>query len=266
MRRVLAGLLLAALMPTAGAGEPLTLFAASSLTDVATELARSWTERTGTPARTSFAASSTLARQIDAGAPADVFISANREWMQYLQQRGIVVPQPLDEIVGNELVIVASAADPHIPEHIDPGALPAAMPEGERLVVGEPAHVPAGQYAQQAMKALGIWSILAPRLARTDNVRGALALVARGEAPLGIVYATDARISSDVRVVAVFPPESHQPIVYPTARVVSGDQAAARAFIDWLSSPAASRIWRRHGFRLADEPSAEAAESGSPSG
>lgn len=212
--------------------------------------------------RTAFAASSTLARQIDAGAPADVFLSANREWMQYLEQRGRVIPQPLDPVVGNALVVIAPGTDGRIPERIDPGALPAALPEDERLAVGDPTHVPAGRYARQALEALGIWPDLDPRLARTDNVRGALALVARGEAPLGIVYATDARISSRVRVVAIFPPESHPPIVYPAGRVASGNQAAARAFIDWLSTPAAGAIWRRHGFRLAGGDATMARASG----
>ncbi|MDZ7827265.1 MAG: molybdate ABC transporter substrate-binding protein [Gammaproteobacteria bacterium] len=259
MRSTLTGLLLAALILPAAGGEPLTLFGASSLTDVGTELARTWTERTGTPVRTAFAASSTLARQIDAGAPADVFISADREWMRYLQQRGRVIPQPLDNVVSNELVVIAPGADARIPHRIDPAALAAVLPEHERLAVGEPAHVPAGRYARQALETLGLWSILEPRLARTDNVRGALALVGRGEAPLGIVYATDARISSRVRVVAVFPPETHDPIVYPAGRVVSGDQAAAGAFIDWLATPAAAGIWRRHGFRLAGGTPAAAA-------
>jgi molybdate transport system substrate-binding protein len=260
----LAGLLLAALILPAGAREPLTLFAASSLTDVGTELAEAWTERTGTPLRTAFAASSTLARQIEAGAPADVFLSANRQWMQYLEQRGRVIPQPLDPAVLNDLVVVAYSADPRIPENIDPGNLPAALPTGERLAVGEPAHVPPGRYARQALEALGIWSALEPRLARTDNVRGALALVARGEAPLGIVYATDARISSRVRIVAVFPRGTHHPIVYPSARVASGDQTAAGAFIDWLGTPEASGIWRRHGFRLSRGGGAEGRISDSP--
>jgi molybdate transport system substrate-binding protein len=222
----------------------LTVLAAASLTDVGDALVEAWHARGGERVRVAYAASSTLARQIEAGAPADLFLSADVDWTDYLVARGLVdaAPAPL---ATNALVIVAPARDARGP--LAPEALADALPARDRLAVGDPAHVPAGRYARQALEHLGLWNALAPRLARADDVRSALALVARGEAPLGIVYATDAPVA-DVRVVGRFPDGSHDPIVYPMAVVRGGDGPGARALAAFLAGPETDAIWRRFGF------------------
>lgn len=242
-------ILLLVLPPFAAAD--VTLFAAASLTDVATALAQRFTEKTGIPVHTAFAASSTLARQIEAGAPADVYISANRDWMQYLAERGLVKTRRERDPVANALVVIAPRDDDRVPAAVDVRALARALPPGERLAVGDPAHVPAGEYAREALTRLGEWPALQPRLARSDNVRAALALVARGEAPLGIVYATDAAIDDSVRVVGTFPADSHDPITYPVGTVSGRETPQTRAFLAFIETPEAAALWRRYGFLVS---------------
>jgi molybdate transport system substrate-binding protein len=236
---------------------PLTVFAAASLQDALRALEPAWREaaKGNPPLRFSFAASSALARQIAQGAPADLFASADEPWMDWLAERGLIEPASRVSPIGNALVLIGPTdrAPPSEPTLARGGTdLRRLLGEGGRMAVGDPAHVPAGRYARAALEWLGQWEALAPRLARADNVRAALLLVERGEAPLGIVYATDAAASRTVRVLGTFPPASHPPIAYPFAltKAAAGD-ARARALLAFLTGPASAATWRRFGFALA---------------
>lgn len=235
--------------PLAGANQSapgITVFAASSLTDVVRRLAADFTHSTGIPVRTSFAASSALARQITSGAPADLFISADVAWMDDLQRRGLIRAGTRRDLVGNRLVLIAPK-DSRVQLRIAPRfALAAALGDG-RLAVGDPDSVPVGRYARAALTALGVWPQVANRLVRADNVRVALEFVARGEVPLGIVYSTDAAIDPNVRVVGVFPASTHPPIVYPAALTSAAKPDAAR-LLDFLEGPAAAAVFEHFGF------------------
>ncbi len=236
----------------AAGGEPagrhaITVFAAASMTNALGELASDYQEKTGTAVTLSFAASSALARQIEAGARVDAFISADQEWMDYLAARKLIEPATRRDIAGNELVLIAPADSP-VKITIGPRfALGAALGDG-RLAVADPDTVPAGRYAKAALSKLGVWDSVAGRLANADNVRAALAFVARGEAPLGIVYSTDASIEKKVRIVGVFPADTHAPITYPAAVPVGGQPEGAD-FLSFLASPAGEAVFARHGFR-----------------
>jgi molybdate transport system substrate-binding protein len=251
LRRSFPAALLLGALP-ARAQEPLTVFAAASLTDAMRELGQQWQARGNPAPRLSFAASSTLARQIEQGAPADLFLSADEPWMDYLQRRNLIANATRVSPIGNVLVLVAPA-DAARPLALARGTDLAELlgPHG-RLATGDPAHVPVGRYAQAALEWMGQWQAIAPRLARADNVRSALLLVERGEAPLGIVYATDAAASRGVRIVGTFPAESHPPITYPFAltRRAEGN-AQARALLGFLTGPEAQPSWQRFGFSLA---------------
>jgi len=226
---------------------PLRVFAAASLTNVLQEAGLVFEKESGRTLQFSFAASSALARQIESGAKADVFLSADTEWMDYLQARGLIEPATRANLLGNRLVLIAPAGST-VPLQIAPGfALAAALGKGGRLSTGDPDSVPVGKYAKAALMSLGVWNPVADRLVRADNVRTALLFVERGEAPLGIVYATDAAIDPGVRVVDTFPASSHPPIVYPVA-LVSGADADAARFVAWLRGPAARAIFHRYGF------------------
>src|SRR5277367_2754454 len=228
-------LVLTLLVPLTARAQELTVFAAASLTDAMKDVAALWT-KDGHPAlRLSFGASSTLARQIEQGAPVNLFASADEKWMDYLSDKKLIVADTRKDLLGNDLVLVVPADKPqHIT--IGPGfdLLGLLGPNG-RIATGDPAHVPVGLYAEQALKKLGMWDAVQPRLARTDDVRGALLLVERGEAPAGIVYATDAAVSKGVMVAGVFPPGSHDPVSYPFAVVKSGDTPEARALMTFLA-------------------------------
>ena len=229
--------------------DTVTVFAAASLTDALQQLAADWRQQGGGEVRYSFAASSTLARQIEAGAPADIFVSANPEWMDYLVGKNLIVPGTRVEPLGNALVMVAPADSPLGPVQIDSNLDVAALVRpGERIVTGDPAHVPVGLYAQQAFTQLGLWAKVEPLLARADSVRAALALVERGESPLGIVYASDAVATTRVKVVGTFPPDSHSPITYPFAIVVGHDTPAVRSFFGQITGGGAAKVYERFGF------------------
>ena len=229
---------------------PLTVFAAASLKESLDEAAAAYQHATGTPVRVSYAASSALARQIEQGAPAQVFASADLEWMDYLQKRNRIDAGSRRNLLGNRLVLVAPQAGAGKVDLSRPGAIAAALGEG-RLAIAQTASVPAGKYGRAALESLGQWNGLSARLAETESVRAALMLVARGEAPLGIVYASDAKAEPRVRVVATFPDTSHPPIVYPVAALRDAP-ASAREFVRWLSSPAARAIFERRGFDVLD--------------
>lgn len=233
----------------AAASDPpgVTIFAAASLTDVINEIIRRHEGESGRTIKLSFASSSTLARQIENGAPADIFISADEEWMAYLHARQLVATDTWVHPIGNRLVIVAPR-DSEIVIRFDKGFDLAAVLGDRRLAVGDPAHVPAGRYARQALEYYGWWSTVEPQLARAENVRAALALVQRGEAPLGIVYATDALATKDVRVVAEFPAESHAPILYSFAAIAARDRSDVRAVLRSLTSADALALYHNSGF------------------
>ncbi len=234
--------------PGTPATRGLTVFAAASLTDVLQELGNQYTHESGQKVEFSFAATSMLARQVESGARADVFFSADQEWMDYLDQRGLIQRSSRHNLVGNRLVLVGGA-DSAIQLKIAPHFPLLAALHGERLAVADPDGVPAGRYARSALISLGVWNDVAERLVRAENVRGALVFVARGEVPLGIVYETDALIDHHVRVVGLFPEDSHPPITYPIA-LTSTASASARAFVDYLDGPAGQAAFRKYGFAV----------------
>jgi molybdate transport system substrate-binding protein len=231
----------------AGDAQPnLVVLGASSLTDVLNEIGPAFTAKTHRAVTLSYAASSALARQIEAGAPADVFVSADTEWMDYLQARNLIDPSSRRNVVGNRLVLI-SPADSTVSIKITPHFALAKLLGDGRLATGNPDSVPVGKYARSALTKLGVWSEVQDKIAAADNVRAALALVARGEAPLGIVYRTDALIEKKVRIVADFPANSHEPIVYPAA-ATARDHVGAADFVKFLSSPTARAIFTKYGF------------------
>ena len=234
---------------TAAKERPITVFAAASTTDVLQRLGARFARDGGAPVRFSFASSSLLARQIEEGAPADLFVSADEQWMDYLQQRSLIQTATRRDLLANVLVLVAPKGH-GFPVTMEGGFdLPGAF--RGRLAVGDPAHVPAGIYAKEALQHFGWWEALKGRLDSADNVRAALRLVEMGEADAGIVYATDAMASSKVVVLAEFPSGSHAPIVYPAA-LCRGARPGAAAFLAFIGSAKAAPAWREAGFRLAD--------------
>jgi molybdate transport system substrate-binding protein len=224
----------------------LLVFAAASLTNVLGELSTAWEKQTGTPVKLSFAASSVLARQIEAGGTANVFVSADQEWMDYLAARDLIDKPSRRNLVGNRLVLIAPA-DSKAELTIAPGFKLAAALGNGRLSTGDPDTVPVGRYARSALTSLGVWDEIADKLVRAENVRTAMTYVARGEAPLGIVYATDAAVDPKVRVVATFPDNTHAPITYPAAATARPAPEAA-AFLAFLSSAEAAPVWKKFGF------------------
>ncbi len=253
VRRVAALLVaVAALAPAALRADPV-VFAAASLREVLDAAADAFARQRGGPRPVlSYAASPALARQIEQGAPADVFVSADRDWMDHLERGGHLRAGTRVTLASNRLVLVGPASGPPPTLRIEPGfALAAALGPGGRLAVGDVAAVPAGRYARAALESLGVWPSVAGRLAQAENVRVALALVARGEAPLGIVYATDARAEPRVRVVGTFPGTVHPPIAYPAAVTGASRSPRAGAFLEFLRSPAGLALFAAHGFAAA---------------
>jgi molybdate transport system substrate-binding protein len=242
---LIAGVLIAWAAASAGAA-PLTVFAAASLRNALDEVVAAYAAQHPPPPVVSYAASSALARQIENGSPADVFISADVDWMDELERKGLVAPGTRRNLLRNRLVLVAPADHPQKLEPVPGFALADAL-HGGRLALADPAFVPAGKYARAALEKLGVWPQVAHRVAAAENVRAALALVARGEAPLGIVYATDAREEPRVMVAGTFPADSHPPIIYPAAALTGASDDAA-AFLQYLHGDAARRIFERHGF------------------
>lgn len=230
--------------------QPVTVFAASSLTDAVNEVVKAYGTRPGPAIRTSYAASSALARQIESGAPANLFFPADEEWMDYLEKRSLIEPGTRVSRLANRLVLVAPAGAPRKVDLRKGVDLAALLGANGRLATGDPASVPVGKYAQQALTSLGLWPALERRLARADNVRVALSYVERGEAPLGIVYSTDAAIAKGVQVVGEFPAESHAPISYPLSLVAGQATTDSRAFYSYLRSADAGAIFQRFGFSV----------------
>jgi molybdate transport system substrate-binding protein len=246
---ILTALLLLFAPASAQPPQEVTVFAAASLTSALQELGGAYAAKTGTRVKFSFAASSTLAKQIEAGAEAHLFLSADAAWMDYLEKRDLLVAGSRRALLGNRLVLVVPADKPLSLTIARDGGWLRALPAG-RIAMGDPAHVPVGKYAQQALIALGVWPDVESRLVRADNVRNALVLVERGEAAGGIVYSTDAVNSKHVSVVGAFPERSHDPITYPVALLRSPDQGAAQSFLAFLTTPEAQAIFTKLGFTV----------------
>lgn len=231
------------------AAEPVMVFAAASTTNAVSDAVKAYEAEGKGKAVASFASSSTLAKQIAHGAPAQVYLSANVKWMNYLADKKLLEPGTRVDLLGNRLVLIAPKGAK------ERGPIKAGMPliqwlgDG-RLAVGDPDHVPAGIYAKQALKSLGLWEKAEPRLARAANVRAALALVERGEAPLGIVYSTDAAITPKVTVVGIFPEGSHKPIIYPLSLLKGEATSQAKAFWQFLQGDEAKGIFKKYGFSV----------------
>lgn len=247
-RRAFAAVVLASAAATAAA-QDVTVFAAASLTNALEEIAKIYREKGGGGVKFSFASSSTLAKQIESGAPADIFVSADEQWMDYLAQRNLIEASTRSSRLGNVLVLITPPGDKRTID-IKPGFDLAGMIGSGKLATGDPAHVPVGRYAQQALTKLGIWEAVVPKIARTDNVRAALLLVERGEAPFGIVYATDAAASGKVDVAGTFPADSYPPVSYPFAILAGRDRPEVRRFLEFVYGAEAQAVYRKAGFSV----------------
>jgi len=230
------------------AAEKITVFAAASLTNALQEIASQYKKKNNVEVVSSFASSSTLARQIEQGAPADLFISADQQWMDDAVAKKSIEDATRVTLLGNELVLVAPRGDSAKPVTLNQQTDWKSLLKGERLAVGDPDHVPAGIYAQEALQKLGAWEQVSPSLARANNVRAALALVERSETPYGIVYGSDAVASDKVQVVGTFPAASHKPVEYPMAVVKAHNNAVVKAFYDYLKGPEAAAVFKQYGF------------------
>jgi molybdate transport system substrate-binding protein len=252
--RVLLGCILILLGSAWGTAAPaqdakLVIFAAASLKDALDEVNAAYQHEKGQETATSYAASSTLAKQIEAAAPADVFISADLDWMDYLAKRDLIKPQTRANLLSNRLVLIAPV-NSAVKLGIAPN-FPLAQALGNgRLAIADPTGVPAGKYGKAALEALGVWSSVAEKLAPAENVRATLLLVSRGEAPLGIVYQTDADADKGVKILSTFPENTHPPIIYPIAVVASSTNPAAMGYLAYLKSPAARPIFEKQGFTV----------------
>jgi len=251
-RSMLAVLLALGLFGAPGEGlaqtEPLTVFAAASLKNVLDEAGAGYTRAGGGPVRFSYAASSAIARQIEQGAPADIFVSADQAWMTYVAGKGLIVPATRIDLLTNRLALIAPAAST---VKLTVGRnMPLARALGEgRLALAGP-EVPAGKYGRAALTALGVWPSVQDRLASAENVRAALLFVSRGEAPLGVVYDTDAKVDPNVRIVGLFPQSSHPQIIYPAAVLAASKNPQAVKFLAYLRSPAGRAVFKTHGFTV----------------
>jgi molybdate transport system substrate-binding protein len=238
--KLLAGAVISfALVSQSFASEKVTVFAAASLTNALNEISAQYKQENKTEVVASYASSSTLARQIEQGAPANLFISADQQWMDFVIDKNLMVADSRHTLLGNDLVLIAPK---------DKETKWKSLLNGGKLAVGDPDHVPVGIYAKESLEYLGAWDTVSPDMARTNNVRSGMALVERDEAPLGIVYGSDAVASDKVKVVGVFPADSHKPVEYPMAVVKGQDNKAARDFYDYLKTHQAAEIFKKYGF------------------
>jgi molybdate transport system substrate-binding protein len=248
MRRVIVALLLCAVAGVpAVAQDRLTVFAAASMKNALDEADAAFTRTTGIPATASYAATSALAKQIEAGAPADIFLSADRDWMDYAAAHKLIDPATRFDLLGNRLVLIAPVSSRLDHIQIEPSMDLASYAGDGRIVTGDVNAVPAGRYAKATLLALGCWENVQPKLLMTENVRAALVFVARREAALGIVYETDAKVEPKVKVVARFPDGFSAPIVYPVAATANASAAAAK-YLDFLRSAQARAIFEKYSF------------------
>jgi molybdate transport system substrate-binding protein len=235
--------------PAAAQGRNVLVFAAASLKTALDEVAAQWQRETGKKVSISYAASNTLIRQIELGAPADIFISADLDWMDYGQQKDLIKPDTRSNLLGNRLVLIAPK-DANVSVSIAPGFDLAAALKGGRLAMGNVDAVPAGKYGKAALEKLGAWHGVKDKMAQAESVRAALVLVSRGEAPLGLVYQTDAASDPAVKIVARFPENTHPPIIYPIAVTKESRNAEAQALLNYIRSPAARPVFERQGFTV----------------
>ncbi len=235
---------------TSAAADTVTVFAAASTTNALGDVGKLFMQEKMGTFIPSFASSSTLAKQIENGAPANIFLSADRLWMDYLAKRHMIDPATRFDLLGNKLVLIAPTSSELKNVSITQGFDLAGLLKGGKLAMGDPAHVPAGIYGEEALKTLGVWASVAKNVARSRDVRAALALVERGEVPLGIVYATDAAITNKVKVVGVFPESSHPPIVYPIVMIKGAKTPVTLSFLKFLKTPAAKAIFEKYGFTV----------------
>lgn len=248
LTKISTALLIAGLGFSFAASAKVTVFAAASMTDALQQVAKDYAKQNPkNEVVFSFASSSTLAKQVEEGAPADIFVSASNKWMKYLSEKDLAVKETEKVLVGNDLVLIAPVKSAVNSVDIAKGEWINALKDSY-LSVGDPAHVPAGQYAEEALTKLNLWDKVQDRLARAKDVRGALALVERAEAPYGIVYSTDAKISQQVKTVAVFPADSHKPVVYPVSILKDHDNTDSRDFLKYLESDAAKKVLVGYGF------------------
>ena len=230
-------------------GKAPLVFAAASMKNALDEVAAQWQRETGKKVVISYAASNTLIRQIEQGAPADIFISADPDWMDYGQRNNLIDAETRSDLLGNRIVLIAPK-DAAFTLNITPRFDLAAALKGGRLAMGNVDAVPAGKYGKAALETLGAWDGVKDRIAQSDNVRAALLLVSRGEAPLGIVYRTDAAADPTVKIVGTFPEESHPPVIYPVALTRTSTSPDAQAFFAYIRSPAARPAFERQGFTV----------------
>lgn len=228
----------------------LVIFAAASLKNALDEIAAAWTKETGKPSpRGSYAASPALAKQMEQGAPADLFISADLDWMDYVEKKGLIKPQTRVNLLGNQIVLIAPR-DSSVRIDIKMGFDLATALAGGRLSMANVDAVPAGKYGKAALEKLGAWEGVKNKVAQAENVRAALLLVARGETPLGIVYATDAAAEPTVKIIGIFPADSHPPIIYPAAETAASKTADARLFLEYLKGNKARAVFEKQGFAV----------------
>ncbi|RVL33502.1 molybdate ABC transporter substrate-binding protein [Sinorhizobium meliloti] len=235
----------------AQAAEKVTVFAAASLKNALDAINGEWLKQTGKEAIVSYAASSALAKQIEQGAPADVFISADLAWMDYLADKKLIKADTRSNLLGNRIVLVSGKSDAPAVE-IEPGLDLAGLLGDGRLAMGAVDSVPAGKYGKAALEKLGLWPNVAGKLAGAESVRAALLLVSRGEAPYGIVYRTDAAADANVKVVGTFPEDSHPPIIYPVAITADSRNADAAAYLEFVRSPEAAALFQAEGFTVLE--------------
>lgn len=233
----------------------IVVFAAASLKNALDDIKTQYERDTGKHVTISYAASPTLAKQIEAAAPADIFISADLDWMDYLAERKLIDPGSRINLLGNSIALVAPA-NSAASITIGPDFPLASLLGNGRLAMADPNTVPAGKYGKAALEKLGVWPAVADRIAPAENVRAALLLVSRGECPLGIVYRTDAIADPGVRVIATFPANTHPPIIYPMALVVTSTNLDAEAFATNLRSPSAARLFEKQGFTFLESAAA----------
>jgi molybdate transport system substrate-binding protein len=247
---VMTAILIPAFGQKAAAAEKVVVFAAASTTNALSDIGRLFTEKHLGTFIPSFASSSTLAKQIENGAPADIYVSANLKWMDYLVQKKAVDTASRIDLLGNNLVLIAPKNSSLKKVDIKAGFDLAGLLHDGMLAMGDPSNVPAGIYGKQALERLGVWASISKKIASAKDVRAALVLVERAETPLGIVYATDAAISHKVKVVGIFPENSHPPIVYPVAIVAGARRPVVTRFLKFLQSPEAKAIFVKYGFSV----------------
>jgi molybdate transport system substrate-binding protein len=257
LRRTIVAVLSVVVLACAGApakaqNAPLTVFAAASLKNALDAIDAKWQAQGGANALVSYAASSALAKQIENGAPADVFISADEDWMNYIAQKNLIDPKTRVDLLGNKLVLIAPKASTAQATTIGPDFPLASMLGGGKLAMADPAAVPAGKYGKAALTKLGVWQTVSGHVAAAENVRAALALVARGEAPFGIVYQTDAAAEPGVKIIGTFPPDSVPPIVYPMA-LTKAAHPGAEAYATFLRGATAKALFEAQGFTVLDQ-------------